>query len=101
MRKYIDVNKLKEMVNHQYSYCHSYVGTKKRHIQRSFASFLNLLLIVRLFQTICRRLCVLRIANTQVRYKNLAEGKVLTTAELGQSFDKFGDDFLQLRIKEG
>lgn len=29
MKRYIDVDKLKEMVNKQYSYCHGYTGTKK------------------------------------------------------------------------
>lgn len=29
MRRYIDVDKLKEMINRQYSYCHGYTGTKK------------------------------------------------------------------------
>ena len=29
MRRYIDADKLKEMVNKQYSYCHGYTGTKK------------------------------------------------------------------------
>ena len=29
MRRYIDADKLKEMVNRQYSYCHGYHGTKK------------------------------------------------------------------------
>ena len=29
MSRYIDVDKLKEMVERQYSYCHGYTGTKK------------------------------------------------------------------------
>lgn len=29
MKRYIDIDKLKEMVNKQYSYCHGYTGTKK------------------------------------------------------------------------
>lgn len=29
MSRYIDADKLKEMVNRQYSYCHGYTGTKK------------------------------------------------------------------------
>lgn len=29
MKRYIDADKLKEMVNRQYSYCHGYTGTKK------------------------------------------------------------------------
>lgn len=29
MRRYIDADKLKDMVNRQYSYCHGYTGTKK------------------------------------------------------------------------
>lgn len=29
MNRYIDADKLKEMVNRQYSYCHGYTGTKK------------------------------------------------------------------------
>lgn len=29
MKRYIDADKLKEMVNKQYSYCHGYTGTKK------------------------------------------------------------------------
>lgn len=29
MKRYIDVDKLKEMINKQYSYCHGYTGTKK------------------------------------------------------------------------
>lgn len=29
MSKYIDADKLKEMVNRQFSYCHGYTGTKK------------------------------------------------------------------------
>ena len=29
MRRYIDADKLKEMINRQYSYCHGYTGNKK------------------------------------------------------------------------
>lgn len=29
MRRYIDADKLKDMVNRQYTYCHGYTGTKK------------------------------------------------------------------------
>ena len=29
MRRYIDADKLKEMINRQYSYCHGYTGKKK------------------------------------------------------------------------
>lgn len=29
MNRYIDADKLKEMVNRQYDYCHGYTGTKK------------------------------------------------------------------------
>lgn len=29
MRRYIDADKLKDIVNRQYSYCHGYTGTKK------------------------------------------------------------------------